>query len=187
MEPRFDVKPSLRARLAVQGALILLGLLIGVIGAGAFPPPGAGAVGALARTEPASRESQRHRPLAPPGDMRQLYRRAAVTCPGLPWEVLAAIAELESRHGQDRRASPAGALGPMQFLPSTWAIYGADADRDGRADVHDAEDAVHAAARLLCANGGGDPDRLPEAIFRYNPSREYVEEVLARAARYEEA
>ncbi|MEW6581197.1 MAG: NlpC/P60 family protein [Actinomycetota bacterium] len=135
-----------------------------------------------------------------PPDMLNLYRAAAQTCPGLPWTVLAGVGEVETRHGGlagGRRyplraglgwaldiRSPAGARGPMQFLPATWAAYGLDADGDGAANVDDPVDAVHGAARYLCANGAGDPARLRGALFAYNHADWYVDDVLARAAGY---
>jgi soluble lytic murein transglycosylase-like protein len=108
-------------------------------------------------------------------------RSAAATCPGLPSEVLVAIAHVESRLGQRPGPSSAGARGPMQFLPATWAVYGTDGDGDGRADVMNAVDALHGAARFLCAHGGGEPSRLPSAVWSYNHSDRYVREVLGLA------
>ncbi len=72
----------------------------------------------------------------------------------------------------------------MQFLPATWAEYGVDGDGDGRADVTDAADAIQGAARLLCANGAADPDRLRSAVWNYNHSDDYVGRIvgLARAS-----
>ena len=107
--------------------------------------------------------------------------KAAATCPGLPSEVLVAIAQIESSLGLQTWASSAGAIGPMQFLPATWVAYGADGDGDGSIDVMNSVDAVHGAARLLCANGGGDPDRLASALWNYNHSDEYVHRVLSVA------
>lgn len=106
---------------------------------------------------------------------------AAATCPGLPPAVLLAIADVETGRGRRTDASPAGARGPMQFLPGTWAAYGADGDGDGVADVLNLNDALHGAARLLCANGAADPARLPSAVWNYNHSRDYVERVLRLA------
>ena len=108
-------------------------------------------------------------------------RVAADTCPGLPAPVLVAIARVESSLGLQSWPSHAGAEGPMQFLPRTWAAYGADGDRDGRTDVSNATDALHGAARLLCANGAGD-GRLRSALWNYNHSDDYVEQVLTVAA-----
>lgn len=108
-------------------------------------------------------------------------RTAAATCPGLSPDVLVAIARVESGLGLRAGPSPAGARGPMQFLPATWATYGVDGDGDGRADVMNAVDALHGAARFLCANGGGDPERVGSALWNYNHSQNYVRHVLSLA------
>jgi hypothetical protein len=110
--------------------------------------------------------------------------RSAVssTCPGLAPQVLVAIAQVESRLGTTVGRSRAGAQGPMQFLPKTWAAYGADGDGDGTTDIHNSVDAVYGAARLLCANGGADPDRLRSALWNYNHSSDYVGDVLRLAS-----
>ncbi|MDQ4070795.1 MAG: lytic transglycosylase domain-containing protein, partial [Actinomycetota bacterium] len=125
-------------------------------------------------------------PLSPPiaGDSTTwlpVARQAAETCPGLSAAVLVAIGLVESRLGLHADTSSAGAEGPMQFLPSTWAAYGADGDGDGAVDVMNPVDAVHGAARLLCANGGADPDRLASALWNYNHSDDYVRQVMAVA------
>ena len=111
--------------------------------------------------------------------------RAAATCPGLPWGVLAGIGQVETDHGRVKAISSAGAEGPMQFLPSTWAIYGVDGDGDGKADIFDQADAVYSAARYLCASGGGQPDTLYDSIYAYNHSDYYVRTVLSLAAQYQ--
>jgi cell wall-associated NlpC family hydrolase len=114
------------------------------------------------------------------------YRSAAAACPGLSWTVLAAIGEVESDHGRSNLpgvhsgANAAGAEGPMQFLPATFAAYAVGA----HPSVYDIGDASLAAARLLCANGAADPARLEQAIWNYNHSSSYVATVLAWAARY---
>lgn len=76
------------------------------------------------------------------------------------------------------------AVGPMQFLPTTWVRFGVDASGDGRADPHNAIDAIHAAGAYLCAHGANDPARLRDAIWAYNHSWDYVDRVLFHAARY---
>ncbi|MGW0468922.1 lytic transglycosylase domain-containing protein [Streptomyces sp. NPDC003027] len=71
------------------------------------------------------------------------------------------------------------AVGPMQFIPSTWARWGADGNGDGGADPHNVYDAALAAGRYLCAGGRvlSDPDDLDRAVLSYNRSREYLRTV----------
>jgi hypothetical protein len=76
------------------------------------------------------------------------------------------------------------AVGPMQFIPSTWRRYGIDATGTGEADPHNFVDAVYSAAAYLCANGAGYPARLRSAILAYNHADWYVNQVLTTAARY---
>ena len=105
----------------------------------------------------------------------RLYQEAATTCPGLAWPVLAAIGQVESGHGSNTGPSSAGAMGPMQFLPSTFAAYAVDGDGDGVADIWNPADAIYSAANYLCANGaGGGPRALYAALYRYNPADWYV-------------
>jgi hypothetical protein len=120
-----------------------------------------------------------------PATYRELYMLSATYCPGLSWKVLSAIGEVESGHGRDVGPSSAGALGPMQFLPSTWAYSGVDGDGDGKADIMSAYDAVPAAALYLCRNGAGRGGQaLYNSIFSYNHADWYVRKVLALAEQY---
>ncbi|MCW2913124.1 MAG: Lytic transglycosylase catalytic [Actinomycetia bacterium] len=119
------------------------------------------------------------------GSYLDLYKKAATTCPGLSWTVLAAIGQIESDHGRNAGPSSAGALGPMQFMPATWKTYGVDGDGDGKADIMNPYDAVPGAAKYLCANGaGGGGKHLYNAIFRYNHADWYVQKVLNLAKAY---
>ncbi len=96
---------------------------------------------------------------------------------------LAAIHEQEttfrgSAHGAN---SSAGAQGPMQFMPATWATYGVDANGDGKKDPLDPEDAIFGAARYLKASGAPN---WSKAILAYNPAGWYVSQVMAKAKKY---
>jgi len=105
--------------------------------------------------------------------------QAAGAAYGIPWQILAAINEVETDYGRDLSVSSAGAEGWMQFLPSSWAEYGVDANGDGFKDPYNPADAIFTAARYLRA-AGGDTD-LRQAIFAYNHSQAYVSSVLLRA------
>ncbi len=107
-----------------------------------------------------------------------IYKAAAVQY-GVPWQILAAINEIETDYGSDLSVSSAGAVGWMQFMPSTWLQYGVDALNAGYADPYNPVDAVFAAARYLRAAGAAT--NLRAAILAYNHSEEYVESVLLRA------
>ncbi|MHB8234169.1 MAG: lytic murein transglycosylase [Solirubrobacteraceae bacterium] len=105
--------------------------------------------------------------------------QAAGTAYGIPWQVLAAINEVETDYGRDLSISSAGAEGWMQFLPAEWAQYGVDANGDGFKDPYNPADAIFAAARYLRA-AGGDSD-IKAGVFSYNHSQAYVESVMLRA------
>ncbi|WP_433462902.1 lytic transglycosylase domain-containing protein [Spirillospora sp. CA-128828] len=121
-----------------------------------------------------------------PGSYLDLYKQAATSCPGLSWTVLAAIGQVESDHGRNAGLSSAGALGPMQFLPSTWKSFGVDGDRDGKADIMNPYDAIPGAAKYLCSNGAGRGGKqLYTAIWRYNHADWYVQKVLNLARAYQ--
>ena len=129
-----------------------------------------------------------------PARQLALYRAAAGRCPGLDWSVLAAIGKLESDHGRSRLpgvhagANPAGARGPMQFLPATFAaVTAAHPPPPGGAhppSPYNPSDAIHTAAAYLCDNGAHHDRDLRRAIFTYNHSHAYVNSVLTHADHY---
>jgi membrane-bound lytic murein transglycosylase B len=96
------------------------------------------------------------------------------------WSLLAAVGQVESGHGRNNGPSSAGAVGPMQFMPATFAIYGVDGNGDGVRDPWEFHDAIFAAARYLCASGarGGSDQGIRTAIFAYNHAQWYVDLVL---------
>jgi membrane-bound lytic murein transglycosylase B len=109
------------------------------------------------------------------------YRAAATTCPGMDWTLLAAVGQVESGHGRNNGPSSAGAIGPMQFMPATFAQFAVDGDHDGATDAWDYDDAIYSAAAYLCASGarGGTTDGVRAALFAYNHAQWYVDLVLA--------
>ena len=134
-----------------------------------------GAGKGLRRITPAleARKIRTKRPL-PIGVLLRHYREAERRF-GVPWHVLAAVNLVESLFGKIRTDSAAGAQGPMQFMPATWRAYGLGGD------VHRDHDAIMGAANYLRASGA--PRDLRGALWRYNPSRAYVDGVLRYAAR----
>jgi membrane-bound lytic murein transglycosylase B len=113
-----------------------------------------------------------------------IYQRAAARY-GLGPQgpaVLAGINAVETGFGTNLGPSSAGAEGWMQFMPSTWAMYGVDANGDGVADPNNPEDAIFAAAGYLSV--AGMPQDTYAAIFAYNHADWYVSEVLANAGCY---
>jgi murein DD-endopeptidase MepM/ murein hydrolase activator NlpD len=114
-------------------------------------------------------------------ELHQLWQRAGAAY-GIPWNVLAAINKVESNFGQNMGPSSAGAIGWMQFMPSTWLRWGVDANGDGVADPWNATDAVYSAARYLAASGGQTD--ISGAVFSYNHADWYVREVLDLARVY---
>jgi len=97
-----------------------------------------------------------------------IYQAAGIEY-GIRWEVLAAINEIETDYGRNLNVSSAGALGWMQFIPSSWTRSGVDANRDGKKDPYNPVDAVFAAARYLKAAGAEQDIR--KAIFAYTTTR----------------
>ena len=107
-----------------------------------------------------------------------IYQAAGIQY-GVRWEILAAINEIETDYGRNLNVSSAGALGWMQFLPSTWRMYGVDANGDNVKDPYNPVDAIFAAARYLRAAGAEQDIR--KAVFAYNHANWYVDSVLLRA------
>jgi murein DD-endopeptidase MepM/ murein hydrolase activator NlpD len=107
-----------------------------------------------------------------------IYQAAGIQY-GIRWEVLAAINEIETDYGRNLNVSSAGAVGWMQFLPSTWKLWGVDANKDGRKDPFNPVDAIFTAARYLKAAGGDQ--NIQKAIFAYNHAGWYVDSVMLRA------
>ncbi|WP_433525079.1 lytic murein transglycosylase [Nocardia pseudovaccinii] len=135
---------------------------------------------------------------------------------GLSWSLLAGIGRIESLHAGGGRTDAAGttvtpifgpaldgslpgnevikaadgsavrAIGPMQFLPSTWSRYAADGNGDGIADPHNVFDASLAAGNYLCSGGLNlrDPQQELRAVLRYNNSLAYAANVLSWSAAY---
>jgi murein DD-endopeptidase MepM/ murein hydrolase activator NlpD len=110
-----------------------------------------------------------------------LWQNAGATY-GVPWNVLAAINKIESNFGRNMGPSSAGAIGWMQFMPSTWLRWGTDADGNGAADPWNPVDAVYSAARYLAASGGAYDIR--QAVFSYNHAGWYVNDVMQLAQLY---
>lgn len=109
-----------------------------------------------------------------PADELMRYYREAESATGVGWQYLAAINFVETAFGRIAGVSTAGAQGPMQFLPSTFAAYGEGGD------INSPRDAILAAGRYLAANGFAT-DRA-HALWRYNNSDHYVRAVEAYAA-----
>ena len=107
-----------------------------------------------------------------------IYQAAGIQY-NVPWQVLAAINEIETDYGRNLSVSTAGAVGWMQFLPSTWKRYGVDANGDGVADPYNPVDAIFSAARYLHAAGASK--NIGGAVFSYNHAGWYVQSVMLRA------
>lgn len=149
--------------------IVLLGASVGALETRASSSPPAGAAIAWRDDVPA--------------DMAALYGEASLRF-AVPDGVLAAVGKVESDHGRDPLslvANAAGAVGPMQFLPTTFAAW-SWASGSPEPSIADPRDAIFAAAAKLAADGvGDDPER---ALWAYNHSSPYVAEVLAWAVAY---
>jgi cell wall-associated NlpC family hydrolase len=158
----------LRAALAAATCLLLLPIL--VIGA---------AMGGVQVAQPSANA------LADiPPDYLALYQEAATEL-GMPWELLAAVGKVESDHGRNRdcwQPNARGAVGPMQFLPATFAEYDW-ASGSTNPNIDDPRDAIYAAAALLVDNNVRDNPH--QALYAYNRSGSYVDQVLSWAAIYQ--
>ena len=105
---------------------------------------------------------------APAPEVLLGYYREAQQAYGIAWQYFAAINLIETNMGRIQGLSSAGAQGPMQFMPATWASY-------GHGDVNNPHDAILAAGRYLQAHGA--PANMTRAIYAYNPSMLYVRAV----------
>ncbi len=134
---------------------------------------------------------------------------------GIEWNLVAAIGRIESGHADGGNVDATGltltpiegpvldgtlagnavirdgagfarALGPMQFLSTTWALFGGDNSGDGRADVNNVRDAAYGAARYLCSSATGLQSEANQrvAVFAYNQSNAYVDNVVAWSKAY---
>lgn len=132
---------------------------------------------AMTRTLPSTLPAWRIVEPLPAQELRTYYAQAQQRF-GVPWPVLAAVHLIETGTGRIVGLSPAGAQGPMQFMPATWARYGLGGD------VWNTRDAIFGAANYLAANGAaeGTDARIDRAIHRYNNDDRYVRAVRHYAA-----
>jgi cell wall-associated NlpC family hydrolase len=169
-----------------MGRLVVVAVGLCLVGTVALGGCVAALVGASPAASPAGPTGEAG-PAVPPS-WEVLEEAAAASCPGLPWPVLAAIGRVESDSGRSAApgvasgANPAGAEGPMQFEPATFARYGVQGPGGAvPPSPYDPVDAVYSAANLLCADGAGNPTSLAAAVFDYNHSLQYVATVLVLA------
>jgi cell wall-associated NlpC family hydrolase len=187
-----------KALVAAGAAVLALPLLLILLVTAAPQPAGSGAsTGAISAAAAEAADALGGAPTATaragiPAAYLTLYSGAALTCPGLPWSVLAGIGTVESGNGQSTAAGVhsganfAGAEGPMQFEPATFAQYAVDADPSRPLSPYDPADAIYTAAAMLCASGarGGSPSGIEQAVFGYNHASWYVSEVMSWAGKY---
>ncbi len=149
---------------------------------GAFTLPGADIANATGIALPQAWMSPPAQPEQLSYDQLLPIWKAAGQAYGVPWSVLAAINKIESNFGRNMGPSSAGAIGWMQFMPSTWLRWGTDADGNGIADPWNAVDAIYSAARYLAASGASQDIR--QAVFSYNHAWWYVNDVMQLAQLY---
>ena len=164
----------------VAVALVVLVSLLAAVQAASTPP--CGRAQAQAASVPAGVSARGTREI--PRRLISIYQAAAskyhLGADG--WAYLAAINRIETDFGHNLSTSSAGAVGWMQFMPSTWASYGVDADHNGKRNPNSPVDAIYTAARYLKA--GGAPGSWQHAIFSYNHAQWYVDDVVAHAHAY---
>ena len=176
--------------LAVAGGLLAgWAVLVALIGAIVLAAPPAGGCGAATPASPAVTGSSPPGPPAsgpgeiPPSLMPIFVRAAAAYGLGSQgWAWLASINRQETDFGRDLSVSSAGAMGWMQFLPSTWARYAVDARGTGHPDPNDPTDAIFTASRYLRASGA--PGSWARAVLAYNHAGWYLSQVAQRARVY---
>ncbi len=173
------------ARLRLFAATAAVGASLGVatMASGQEPLPShtvPNSPGSLAYPERGLSTPPAQYPVLSGPELRALWVEAGAAY-GIPWQILGAINRVETNYGTNMGPSSAGAVGWMQFIPSTWDRWGVDADGDGIADPWDPQDAVYAAARYLAATGGQTD--LRRAIFAYNHAEWYVNDVIELAQR----
>jgi cell wall-associated NlpC family hydrolase len=160
--------------IAVLAVAVLVSAVVGGASSPSGPSSGTAASTGARGTGPAL-----------PAGWAALEQAAAATCPGLSWSVLAAIGTVESDSGRSTApgvasgANAAGAEGPFQFVPSTFAAYATIGPGGARpASPYDPVDAAFTAATMLCADGAGAAAGLRGAVFAYNHDDVYVSTVL---------
>lgn len=154
--------------------------------------------GSVASTLPSGDAAPSEEALADiPPSYLTLYQQAATVCPGLDWAILAAIGKIESDHGRSHlpgvapgTENAAGAAGSMQFLQPTFdsvvARHEIPPGGETPPSRFNPHDAIHAAAFYLCGLGAEEGD-INSALWSYNQSHQYREDVLAQAERYRAA